>query len=108
MLRHGWVTPGSVFNAAFTMHVAVLDLFFAGLADGGNFDIEVEILARQWMITIHSDGIVVDLGDGNHKGAALSLSLELHAWLYAFDTLKGITRHFLNQLGLNFAIALFW
>src|SRR5690554_7563993 len=84
-------------DAAFAMYMAMLDFFFTGRADGSDFDIKVELLARQRMVAIHGDGVVLDLGDGNHQGAALGIRLKLHAWLYVIDPLKGVTRYFLNQ-----------
>src|SRR5690554_4878038 len=94
-------------DAAFAMHMAVLHFFFTGRTDGGDFDVKVELLARQRMVAIHSDSVVLDFGDGNHQGTPLGIRLKLHAWLYVIDSLKGIARHFLNKLGLYFAVALF-
>src|SRR5690554_1938979 len=93
--------------AAFAMHMAVLHFFFTSGADGSDFNIKVELLARQRMVAIHGDSVVLDFGDGNHQGTPLGIRLKLHAWLYVIDPLKGITRYFLNQLGLYFAVALF-
>ena len=56
------------------------------------------------MVAVDGDGVAFDLGHGDHQRTALGLRLELHARLDALDTLEGVTRHFLDQLLLYFAV----
>src|SRR5690554_2117429 len=55
----------SVLHTACAMDVAVLDLFLTGFAHRGDFNIEIQCLSRQWVVTIDGDRVTSDLSDGD-------------------------------------------
>lgn len=59
------------------------------------------------MVAVNDDGVAFNFLHGDHQRAALSLRLELHARLNAFNALERIARNFLHQLFLNFAVTFF-
>ena len=83
-------------NAAFPVHVAVLDFFSTGFTHFRDLNVKVELLASQRVVAIDNDRIAFNFLDGNHQRTTSSLGLELHARLNAFNALKRVARYFLH------------
>ena len=90
------------------VNVAVCDLFFSRRANFLDRHVEVEVLARERVVTIDSDIVVFDFNHTNRDRALIGVGLELHPGLKIFDALKTLLRHDLLQCWIDLAIAIFW
>ena len=80
-----------------SMHMAVLDFLVGCIAHFDNFDGEMQGLASQRMVAIHSDFIAIDLGNDYGDGALAGLGLELHADSEVGDAVERRARHDLHE-----------
>jgi hypothetical protein len=94
--------------AATLLNLAVCDLFFSRRANFLDRHVEVEVFARERVVTIDSDIVVFDFNHTNRDRAFISVGLKLHACLKVFDALKTLLRHDLLQCRIYFAVAVFW
>ena len=69
----------SMVVAAGPVSMTVRQLLTSGFADAGDFDIEVQRLARHRMVAVECHGVTADLGHGQHAGALRPARGQLHA-----------------------------
>ena len=55
----------------FLVHMPMRQLFGVGVADAGDFDMEVEGLTGEGMIAIDGNFVAVDIDDADNRGAFL-------------------------------------
>ena len=72
--------------SAFTVNMAVLKFFGAGITHIDDFDIEVQVLPGQRVIAVDGDGVVGDFDHGDDLHALLRLGVKLHAHFDLVDT----------------------
>ncbi len=87
--------------------VTVSDLFFSRSAHILHGDVEVKVLTRQRVITIHGDIVFLDFNNANRDWALFRASLKLHADFERFNTLKAVAGDDLFERGIGSAIAIF-
>ena len=91
------MTAGSV-------HVAVREFFLGGSPHGGHFDLEVEVLARERMVTIERYHVARKLRDRDGTRTVRGLSLQVHPHPHVADTLERAARHALHELRVVLAV----
>jgi len=74
--------------AAGPVHVPVGELFLGGRADRGDLDIEVQILAGEWMVAIERHEVPAHLSDRHGARPLRGLGLKPHADARIADALE--------------------
>jgi hypothetical protein len=100
----------ATFAAAATaalVNMAMCDLILSRRANFLHSNIEVEVLARERMVTIYSDVFVVDFNHTNRYWTLISASLKLHADFERLNALKAVARHDLFQCRIRRTVAVF-
>ena len=87
------------------VHMTMREFFLAGRTHIGHFDVEVQGLPGQRMVTVDMHGLAIDLGHGHIDHALRTLTLELHAGLNVLHTLERFARQFLHQFRVMHAVA---
>lgn len=91
-----------------SVDVAMADFIGGGIANGNDINIKLEGYARQWMVGVDSDGLVLDRDDGHElMGAVWSLGAELHTGLDLLYALEKAAGYFLDKLFVTRAVGLF-
>ena len=88
------------------MHVPVVDFVGLGLADGGDFDSELEVDPGQRVVGIDGDVISHDGGDLSHAGTVGGVRLEAHARLQVHALRELGAGRLDDQIGIMFPVGL--
>ena len=69
-------------------------------------NVEVEVLAREWVVAIDGDVIVIDFEHADRDRPLLCVRLKLHAHFKRFHALKTVARYHLLERRIGHAIAI--
>src|SRR3546814_20801136 len=83
--------------ATSAMHVSMLHLFGSRGAYVGDLDVEVQILAGQWMVAVHGDHVAGAARPRTANRTLRTLSLEAHAGLAVLPAMNTASLHRLDQ-----------
>src|SRR5690348_2116104 len=83
--------------------VAVLEFFGGGVADVYHFDIEVQRLAGQGVVAVHSYVVALHVNDTDHVRAPVGFGAELHAG-GDVDVAEAVARHVLDERLISNAV----
>ena len=84
----------------------MLLLFIGCLTCLNDFNVKVQCLPGERVVGIDGHGLIIHFHDTNDLGTARSLRLELHTGLDGVNAFKGRARNRLDQLFVQFAVAL--
>ncbi len=87
------------------VHVTVLQLFWRGFANRHNFNVEVQVLTGQHVVTINHNMIVFDFGNFYRHRALIGFRHEAHANLQLIHTHEDIFRYALHQVVIILAVS---
>src|SRR6185295_563715 len=86
-----------VVMAARPVDVAVRQFFLGRGPHFGDLDLEIQVLARERVVTVDRDHVAGDLRDSHGAHAVRRLSVQLHAHTDVADALERPARHALDQ-----------
>jgi len=95
--HYSWQLPSMVMVAAGSVHVTVREFFLRRSANFDDLDFEIQMLACEWMIAVHSHRVTLDLRNRNGAIAIIGMSLKLHADFKRGGGAESGTWHLLNQ-----------
>ena len=88
--------------------VAMLNLFFRRSTNFLNRDVEVQMLARERVVTVNCDFVAFNFNNAHGNGTLVGVRLKLHASLKVFDALKAILGHDLFECRIGLAVTIRW
>ena len=80
------------------VYVAVLQLFSCGFTDSNNFNVEVQVLASQHVVTINNNVVVINFGNFYWYWTLIGFSQETHANLQFVNTHENVFWYALHQV----------
>ncbi|CNK86924.1 Uncharacterised protein [Yersinia mollaretii] len=86
------------------MDVTMLQLFFCRFTDSHHFNMEVQILTRQHVVTINHDVLVFNRRDFDRYWALVSICQETHTHFQLVNAHEDIFRHALHQIFIIAAV----
>ena len=78
--------------------MTVLQLFSRCFANRDNFNIELQILASQHVVTVNNNVFITHFSDFNRYRALVGFCQEAHAYLQFINTHENVFRNALNQV----------
>jgi lysylphosphatidylglycerol synthetase-like protein (DUF2156 family) len=81
-----------------TVNVTMSQLFFGRFADRDNFNVELQVLASQHVVTVNHDVVVFHFGDFNRYWTLVGFRQEAHANLQFVNAHEDVFRNALNQV----------
>lgn len=81
-----------------TVNVAVSQLFFSGFADSNHFNVELEVLASQHVVTINHNVVIFNFSDFYWNRALVGFRQEAHANLQFVNAHEHVFRNALHQV----------
>ena len=80
------------------VYVTMLQLFSSCFTDGDHFNVEVQVLASQHVVTINNNVVVVNFGNFYWNWTLIGFSQETHANLQFVNAHENVFRNALNQI----------